>query len=120
MATSRTSRNYETTAPSQLSTISNNPPSRLSNNINAKSGSRNAAKKRAHTVDVFAEDFVPYRPPLEEDIYLPPGRKRHDREELIPSEDKYQLGPRAVDNDDIFRQKFAIKDYLKTLRTTLM
>lgn len=71
-------------------------------------------------MDVFAEDFIPYRPPPEEDIYLPPGRKRHDREELIPSEDKYKLGPRAVDNDDIFRQKFAIKDYLKTLRTTLM
>ena len=54
--------------------------------------------------------------PAEEDIYLPPGRKRVDREELCPPEDEIELGPPTLDNDALYRQQFAIHDYVKTLR----
>ena len=57
--------------------------------------------------------------PAEEDIYIPPGRKPFDREELQPKEEEITLGPPIVDNDDICRQRFAIKDYLQTLRETI-
>ena len=64
-------------------------------------------------------NYTPYQPIAEEDIYLPPGRKPHNRDELRPSEDNMDLGPPIVDNDDICRQRFAIKDYLLTLRETI-
>lgn len=57
--------------------------------------------------------------PAEEDMYIPPGRKPHDRNELQPKEDDITLGPPIVDNDDICRQRFAIKDYLSSLRETI-
>ena len=58
----------------------------------------------------------PYVMPNEEDIYLPIGRKWVDREELRPAEDIIELGPPALENDFLFRQQFAIHDYVKTLR----
>ena len=64
-------------------------------------------------------DFTPYHMIAEEDIFLPLGRKPHNRDELRPSEDDMDLGPPIVDNDDICRQRFAIKDYLSTLRETI-
>ena len=49
-------------------------------------------------------------------MYIPPGRKRYDRSELRPSEDNIELGPPTLQNDQIYRQQFAIQDYLKTLK----
>ena len=60
-----------------------------------------------------------YRAPAEEDMYIPPGRKKYDRNELNPSENKIELGPPILKNDDIYRQHYSIKDYLNTLRTTI-
>ncbi len=54
--------------------------------------------------------------PAEEDLYLPPGRRWIDREELCPPEDEIELGPPTLDNDTLYRQQFAIHDYVKTLR----
>ena len=41
-------------------------------------------------------------------MYVPPGRKRYDRSELNPSEDNIELGPPTLQNDQIYRQQFAI------------
>ena len=60
-----------------------------------------------------------YRMPKEEDMYIPPGRKFYNREELQPSEDNIKLGPPTLKNDEIYRQQYAIKDYLRTLRDTI-
>ena len=60
-----------------------------------------------------------YRAPAEEDIYIPPGRKKFDRDELNPSENKIELGPPILKNDEIYRQHYSIKDYLNTLRKTI-
>lgn len=49
------------------------------------------------------ESLKIYRPPNDEDIYVPPGRKRYDRDDLRPPEDEINLGPPAVDNDDLYR-----------------
>ena len=54
--------------------------------------------------------------PAEEDMYIPPGRKPVDREELQPAEDKIELGPPTLDNESLYRQQFAIQDFAKTLR----
>ena len=40
-----------------------------------------------------------YQPPADEDLYIPPGRNRFDRDELDPSEDKLALGPSSLHND---------------------
>ena len=59
--------------------------------------------------------------PKEEEIYIAPGQKPFERENLRPAEEEEMiLGPPIVDNDDLCRQRFAIKDHLTTLRTTLM
>ena len=58
----------------------------------------------------------PYVMPAEEDIYLPPGRKFYDREDLMPVEDQIELGPPTLTNETLYRQQFAIQDYAKTLR----
>ena len=60
-----------------------------------------------------------YRMPDEEDLYIPPGRKPYDRDELNPSENKIELGPPILKNDEIYRQHYSIKDYLNTLRKTI-
>jgi len=62
----------------------------------------------------------PYVMPAEEDIYLPIGRKWVDREELRPSEDIIKLGPPTLENDTLFRQQFAIHDYVRTLRNQIV
>ena len=67
----------------------------------------------------MAEEFKIYQPPNEEDEYVPPGRRKYDRNELRPPEDEIKLGPPIIDNDDIYRQQFAIKETLSTLRDTL-
>lgn len=54
--------------------------------------------------------------PAEEDIYIPPGRRYVDREELNPPEDIIDLGPPTLDNETLYRQQFAIQDYAKTLK----
>ena len=41
--------------------------------------------------------------PAEEDMYVPPGRKFYDREDLNPIEDKIELGPPILQNDEIYR-----------------
>ena len=53
-------------------------------------------------------------------MYIPPGRKFHNRNELAPKEDEIILGPPIIDNNDLTRQRFAIKDYLRTLRGTIL
>ena len=60
-----------------------------------------------------------YRMPKDEDMYIPPGRKPYDRDELNPSENDIKLGPPTLKNDEIYRQQYAIKDYAKTLRETI-
>ena len=40
-----------------------------------------------------------YRMPAEEDMYVPPGRKFYDREELCPKEEQIELGPPILQND---------------------
>lgn len=37
-----------------------------------------------------------YRPPNEEDMYVPPGRNYFDREELNPAEDDIKVGPPII------------------------
>ena len=50
---------------------------------------------------------------------MPPGRKYHDRDNLRPVEEEIELGPPTLDNDGLYRQQFAIQDYLQTLRTAI-
>ena len=52
-------------------------------------------------------------------MYVPPGRKYYDREDLSPKEEEIELGPPTLQNDTIYRQQFAIKDYVKTLRQAI-
>ena len=47
--------------------------------------------KPSTKVEKGPDDY--YRMPAEEDMYVPPGRKFYDREELSPEEDKINLGP---------------------------
>ena len=54
--------------------------------------------------------------PAEEDMYIPPGRKWHDRDDLCPKEEQIELGPPTLQNESIYRQQYAIQDYLRTLR----
>ena len=72
-------------------------------------------KKKKNTKNNL-EDGDYYRMPAEEDMYVPPGRKYYDREDLSPKEEEIELGPPTLQNDTIYRQQFAIKDYVKTLR----
>ena len=44
-----------------------------------------------------------YRMPKEEDMYIPPGHKFYNRDELQPSEDNIKLGPPTLKNDEIYR-----------------
>ena len=76
-------------------------------------------KGKAKKVSPSDPSFTPYSMPAEEDIYIPPGRKPFDRNELRPKEENIELGPPIVDNDDICRQRYAIKDYSQTLRETI-
>ena len=71
-------------------------------------------KKNTKKNDPEMGDY--YRMPAEEDMYVPPGRKYYDREDLSPKEEEIELGPPTLQNDTIYRQQFAIKDYVKTLR----
>ena len=53
-------------------------------------------------------------------MYIPPGRQPYNRDELNPSEDEIKLGPKIVDNFDLCRTRFAMKDFTKTLRQTIL
>ena len=44
-----------------------------------------------------------YRMPAEEDMYIPPGRKWHDRDDLCPKEEQIELGPPVLQNEQIHR-----------------
>ena len=57
--------------------------------------------------------------PAEEDMYVPPGRKWHDRDDLCPKEEQIELGPPTLQNESIYRQQYAIQDYLRSLRTAI-
>lgn len=61
-------------------------------------------------------DHEYYQPPDESLYYVPPGRQPYDREELNPSEDKIDLGPPTLRNEQLVRQKFAIEDFMRTMR----
>lgn len=58
-----------------------------------------------------------YSPPNEEDYYVAPGRKKYERDDW--SFEKINPAPPTLKNDQIIRQKFAIQDFLKTLRNQL-
>ena len=60
-----------------------------------------------------------YQPPNEEDMYIPPGRKKYDRDELNPEEENIKLGPPTLLNENLYRQQFAIQDYMRTLREAI-
>ena len=44
-----------------------------------------------------------YRPPKEEDMYLPPGRKPFNRDELNLNIEVNQVGPPILQNDGLYR-----------------
>ena len=50
---------------------------------------------------------------------MPPGRKPYDRNELDVSGTVNKMGPPTVDNEHLFRQNYAIRDFAKALKTTI-
>ena len=71
---------------------------KIQEKITNKGLNKKGGKRSRTAVDDQESDWNPYRPPAEEDMYIPPGRKRFDRDELRPSEDEIKLGPPIVEN----------------------
>ena len=70
--------------------------------ITASSLDNKKDKKYGDIVTTDMPDY--YKPPNEEDMYIPPGRKYFDREEIAAPEDELNTGPPVQQNDGIYRQ----------------
>lgn len=53
-------------------------------------------------------------------MYIPLGRKRYDRNATDIIGTVSNFGPPAVDNDHLCRQNYAVRDFTKTLRTSIV
>ena len=83
-----------------LGPISSTMQANHPNSIQAITTKEETKKNRKNNL----EDGDYYRMPAEEDMYVPPGRKYYDREDLSPKEEEIELGPPTLQNDTIYRQ----------------
>ena len=61
----------------------------------------------------------PYQPVNAEDVYVPPGRKLYDRKDMEVEGTVAKMGPPTVDNEHLYRQNYAIRDFARAMKTTI-
>ena len=52
-------------------------------------------------------------------MYVPPGKKPYRRKEIAVEGTVAKMGPPTVDNEHLYRQNYAIRDFARAMRTTI-